>query len=134
MPARCDASGAERFLYMILSQVDTTKLDWNLIAAENNISTAAAARLRWTRYKAAMNPAGTTTPAATTPKKTPKKTPVKRKGSDEGSVSPTPASKKRVRKPKPKPVVEEEEGEEEGEDFMAEKVKAKEVVAEDGDE
>jgi len=124
MPPRIDPVETERFLYTILSQVDIPKvlphshpapsspvrvlthtprqIDWNRVAAENNISTAAAARMRWVRFKLSIKPEDGAAPTAT-----PKRPAGNKRGSDDnaGTASPTPTPKKKARMPRRKAAV-----------------------------
>lgn len=48
-----DKQNAE-FMYAMLKQLDLKYIDWTRIAAENNITNGHAARMRFSRYRAAM--------------------------------------------------------------------------------
>ncbi|KAL8644704.1 MAG: hypothetical protein Q9210_007119 [Variospora velana] len=54
-------AAAAKFLYAIMKQVDVKKIDWQIVASEQGIPTANAARMRFTRLKAQME-GDTTTP------------------------------------------------------------------------
>ncbi|KAI4137643.1 MAG: hypothetical protein LQ341_005055 [Variospora aurantia] len=70
-------AAAAKFLYAIIKQVDVRKIDWQIVASDQGIPTANAARMRFTRLKAQMD--GDTTTAA----KSEPAVPRKRKEKDE---------------------------------------------------